>query len=185
MALVRPRPEVREGRVTGSLSREVATFVTNQTQFQHRRRRPPKTGIPSPAPPRAGRVYLAATASAPRAIPARYRPGEAHTKTAGECCVHYITSSNPTIPNLSLPRLRARVRRQGYRIAHDHYASTFSLMNGRLRGPLHGLDHVGLGDIANAIDGALYSSLIRTPNRSAFVLMKLINRDPPAIAGAI
>jgi hypothetical protein len=68
--------------------------------------------------------------------------------------VHYIILSNPTTPNLSLPRRRARARSQGYRIARDHYASTFSLME-RLRGPLHGLDHAGLGEIANAIDGSL------------------------------
>jgi hypothetical protein len=29
-ALVRPGPEIRESQVTDSLSREVATFITNQ-----------------------------------------------------------------------------------------------------------------------------------------------------------
>jgi hypothetical protein len=90
--------------------------------------------------------------------------------------VHYIISSNPTTPNLSLPRLRARARRQGYCIARDHYASTFSLIDARLRGPLHGLDHVGSRrDRKCNRASALYSSLIRTPSRSAFVLMKLNN----------
>ena len=65
--------------------------------------------------------------------------------------MHYIISSNTTTPNLSLPYPGCRARRQVYRIARGHYASKFSLMDARLRGSLHKLDHVGLGEIANAI----------------------------------
>ena len=53
--------------------------------------------------------------------------------------MHYIISSNPTTPNLSLPSPGCRARRQVYRIARGHYASMFSLMEARLRWPLTNL----------------------------------------------
>jgi hypothetical protein len=59
--------------------------------------------------------------------------------------VHYIISSYPTTPNLSLLRSRALAHREGHRLARDHDASTFSLIDARLRVPLR---------IANAIEFA-------------------------------
>jgi len=56
--------------------------------------------------------------------------------------VHYIISFIPPTPNLSLPRLRARARRQDYGIARDHYASAFSSADARLRGPRAVLEEV-------------------------------------------
>lgn len=64
----------------------------------------------------------------------------------------YFVPSNPASPPVTLPCLRSRARRAGYRVAADRYAPTFSLVDARLRRPLLGLDHVGLNDIARAVE---------------------------------
>ena len=69
----------------------------------------------------------------------------------------YIIPSAPATL-MSLPRLRSRARRVGYRIARDRYAHTFSLVDTRLHRPLLELDHVGLPEIADAVKSA------RTPH---------------------
>jgi hypothetical protein len=66
----------------------------------------------------------------------------------------YVVPTDPTSPIISLSRLRSRARRVGYRIARDRYGETFSLIDDRLCVPLLGLDHVGLIDIAHAIETA-------------------------------
>ncbi len=80
--------------------------------------------------------------------------------------MRYIISSNPTTPNYSLLRLDARARREGYRIARDHYASPSSLIDARLCGPPLGLDRVGLGEMENAIEVTNSTDLIRSRRRS-------------------
>ena len=45
-----------------------------------------------------------------------------------------------------------RAKRVGYRIARDRYAETYSLIDARLSVPPLGFDHVGLPEIANAIE---------------------------------
>ena len=65
----------------------------------------------------------------------------------------YFLPENPATRFVSLPRLRARARRAGYRIQTDHGDSrTFSLFDARLHVPLVGLDHVSLAEIARAIE---------------------------------
>jgi hypothetical protein len=64
----------------------------------------------------------------------------------------YVLPSDLTRPPVSLPNLRWRAKRVGYCIERDRYAETFSLVDVRLRIPLLGLDHVGLPEIANAIE---------------------------------
>jgi hypothetical protein len=54
-------------------------------------------------------------------------------------------SSTPTLQALS-------ARRFGYLIAADYVTGTFTLVDARLRLPLLGLDHVGLPEIARAIE---------------------------------
>jgi hypothetical protein len=66
---------------------------------------------------------------------------------------HYVIPAAPTTP-LSLPRLRARAKRAGYQVARDRYSNTFSLIDARLRVPLAGFDHVGLPEIARAVEAA-------------------------------
>jgi hypothetical protein len=66
----------------------------------------------------------------------------------------YLIPADPAIPSISLACLRSRAKRAGYRIARDRYAPTFSLIDGRVGVPLHGLDHVSLGAIAQALDKA-------------------------------
>jgi hypothetical protein len=68
--------------------------------------------------------------------------------------VIYVIPADPTSPPVSLPNLRRRAKCVGYCIARDRYAETFSLVDARLRIPLLGLDHVGLNQIANAIEAA-------------------------------
>jgi hypothetical protein len=51
--------------------------------------------------------------------------------------------------------LRARAKRAGYRLQSDHFRPTFSLIDDRLGAPIADLDHVGLGEIADALDVAL------------------------------
>jgi hypothetical protein len=78
-----------------------------------------------------------------------------------ENAVYYIGAIQPDnrICLLS-PGCRACRR---LRIARGHYASMFSLMDARLRGPLHKLDHVDLGEIANAIQLARRSARRGSP----------------------
>jgi hypothetical protein len=68
--------------------------------------------------------------------------------------VIYVIPADPTSPKISLRCLRSRAKQVGYCIARDRYAETFSLVDARLRIPLLGLDHVGLNEIANAIEAA-------------------------------
>jgi hypothetical protein len=65
----------------------------------------------------------------------------------------YFVPENPASPVLSLSCLRSRARRAGYRIQADHgQAGTFSLFDARLHLPIAGLDHVGLAEIARAVE---------------------------------
>jgi hypothetical protein len=65
----------------------------------------------------------------------------------------YFIPENPTSPPVPLSRLRSRARRKGYRIQTDRCGGeTFSLFDARLRVPLAGLDHVGLAEIARAVE---------------------------------
>ena len=64
----------------------------------------------------------------------------------------YVLPANPTSPLASLKRLRESARRAGYLISHDRCTETFSLVDARLHLPLLGLDHVGLPEIARAIE---------------------------------
>ena len=66
----------------------------------------------------------------------------------------YVIPADPTSPPVSLPKLRRRAKIAGYHIARDRYAETFSLVDARLRIPLLGLDHVGLSEIATAVEAA-------------------------------
>ena len=66
----------------------------------------------------------------------------------------YVIPADPTSPIISLRSLRCRAKRAGYCIARDRYAETYSLIDARLRIPLLGLDHVGLPEIAHAIQAA-------------------------------
>ena len=66
----------------------------------------------------------------------------------------YVIPADPTSPPVSLPNLRRRAKLAGYRVARDRYAETYSLVDARLHIPLLGLDHVGLPEIANAIEAA-------------------------------
>jgi hypothetical protein len=68
--------------------------------------------------------------------------------------MNYLLPADPATPICSLPCLRSRARRAGYRIARDRYAETFSLIDTRLRVPLLGLDHVELSAIARAVEAA-------------------------------
>jgi hypothetical protein len=70
----------------------------------------------------------------------------------------YVIPADPASPPISLRRLRARAKRAGYQIACDRYAQSFSLIDARLRVPLQGLDHVGLGEIARAIEAVRQAS---------------------------
>jgi len=64
----------------------------------------------------------------------------------------YILPANPSIPAISLSRLRARARRGGYRILQDRPTGTYSLVDAKLNLPLLGLDRVELVDIARAVE---------------------------------
>ena len=66
----------------------------------------------------------------------------------------YVIPGDPTSPKISLRCLRSRAKAAGYRIARDRYAETYSLIDAGLRIPLLGLDHVGLPEIAHAIQTA-------------------------------
>ena len=66
----------------------------------------------------------------------------------------YVIPADPTSPKVSLRCLRSRAKAAGYRIARDRYAETYSLIDARLRIPLLGLDHVGLPEIAQAVQAA-------------------------------
>jgi hypothetical protein len=68
--------------------------------------------------------------------------------------VIYLLPCDTATPIISLPCLRSRAKRAGYRIARDRYTETYSLIDARLHIPLLGLDHVGLPEIANAIEAA-------------------------------
>jgi hypothetical protein len=70
----------------------------------------------------------------------------------------YVIPGDPARPILSLPRLRSRAKRVGYRIARDRYANTWSLFDARLRVPLVGFDHVDLAKIARAVETARSSA---------------------------
>jgi hypothetical protein len=76
--------------------------------------------------------------------------------------VIYLVPANPTSPPVSLPSLRRRAKSVGYRIARDRYGETFSLIDARLRIPLLGLDHVGLPEIAHAIQAARHQQTLQT-----------------------
>jgi hypothetical protein len=66
--------------------------------------------------------------------------------------MQYLLSANPASPSTSLKRLRERARCAGYLIAADYCTGTFTLVDARLRLPILGLDHVGLPEIARAIE---------------------------------
>jgi hypothetical protein len=66
--------------------------------------------------------------------------------------MRYLLPANPASPSTSLKQLRGRARRDGYLIAADYCTGTFTLVDARLRLPLLGLDHVGLPEIAHAIE---------------------------------
>jgi hypothetical protein len=70
----------------------------------------------------------------------------------------YLLPENPASSVLSLPRLRSRARRAGYLVSRDRYTGDFSLIDARLRVPLRGLDHVGLGVIVRAVEAARTSA---------------------------
>jgi hypothetical protein len=65
--------------------------------------------------------------------------------------MNYLLTAQPSRP-VSLPTIRERARRAGYQIAADYCTGTFTLVDSRLRLPLLGLDHVGLAEIARAIE---------------------------------
>jgi len=73
--------------------------------------------------------------------------------------MQYLLSANPASPTTSLKQLRERARYVGYLIAADYCTGTFTLVDARLRLPLLGLDHVGLPEIAHAIE------IVRKSNR--------------------
>jgi hypothetical protein len=66
----------------------------------------------------------------------------------------YILPTDPASPKSSLKALRQIARRAGYLIAADYTTDTFSLVDARLRVPLLGLNHVGLPEIAHAVEVA-------------------------------
>ena len=66
----------------------------------------------------------------------------------------YVLPADPASPKSSLKTLRQTARRAGYLIAADYTTDTFTLVDARLRLPLLGLNHVGLPEIANAIEVA-------------------------------
>lgn len=72
----------------------------------------------------------------------------------------YIVPRDPTSPPLSLPCLRKRARRAGYRVLQDRSTGAFSLVDARLHLPLLGLDRVDLPAIANAIEAARQSKSV-------------------------
>lgn len=63
----------------------------------------------------------------------------------------YILPANPSSPTISLPRLRRRARRNGYRVLKDRGTGGYSLFDAKLNLPLLGLDRVELVDIARAV----------------------------------
>jgi hypothetical protein len=64
----------------------------------------------------------------------------------------YVLPADPATPKSSLKTLRQTARRAGYLIAADYTTDTFTLVDARLRLPLLGLNHVGLPEIAHAIE---------------------------------
>jgi len=66
--------------------------------------------------------------------------------------MQYLLPANPASPSPSLKQLRERARCSGYLIAADYCTGTFTLVDARLRLPILGLDHVGLPEIARAIE---------------------------------
>jgi hypothetical protein len=66
--------------------------------------------------------------------------------------MQYVLLANPASPKAPLKALRESARRNGYLIAFDRTTGTFSLVDSALRLPLLGLDHVGLPEIARAIE---------------------------------
>ena len=73
--------------------------------------------------------------------------------------MQYLLPGNPASPSTSLKQLRERARCAGYLVAADRCTGTFTLVDARLRLPLLGLDHVGLPEIAHAIE------IVRKSNR--------------------
>jgi hypothetical protein len=68
--------------------------------------------------------------------------------------VIYVIPTDPTSPPISLPSLRSRAKRHGYRISYDRNIGAFTLVDCRLHRPILGLEHVGLVEIANAVEAA-------------------------------
>jgi hypothetical protein len=64
----------------------------------------------------------------------------------------YILPANPSSKKVTLPTLRSRARREGYRVAHDRAVDSWSLVDLRTNLPLVGLDRVGLHEVCNAIE---------------------------------
>jgi hypothetical protein len=64
----------------------------------------------------------------------------------------YVLPADPASPLVSLPNLRSRAKRRGYRISYDRNTGAFTLVDSHLRRPIVGLEHVGLPEIANAIE---------------------------------
>jgi len=73
--------------------------------------------------------------------------------------MQYLLAANPASPTTSLKQLRERARCAGYLVAADRCTGTFSLVDARLRVPLLGFEHVGLPEIAHAIE------IVRKSNR--------------------
>ena len=66
--------------------------------------------------------------------------------------MQYLLAANPASPSTSLKQLRERARCTGYLVAADRCTGTFTLVDARLRVPLLGFEHVGLPEIAHAIE---------------------------------
>jgi hypothetical protein len=66
--------------------------------------------------------------------------------------MQYLLPANPASPSTSLKQLRERARCAGYLVAADRCTDTFTLVDARLRVPLLGFEHVGLPEIAHAIE---------------------------------
>jgi hypothetical protein len=67
--------------------------------------------------------------------------------------MHYALSARLTSPpTTSLKAIRERARRHGYLLSTDYTTSAFTLVDANLRLPILGLDHVGLPEIACAIE---------------------------------
>ena len=66
--------------------------------------------------------------------------------------MQYLLAANPASPSTSLKQLRERARCAGYLVAADRCTGTFTLVDARLRVPLLGFEHVGLPEIAHAIE---------------------------------